>query len=96
LRSTGLSYGEIGRGLGLSRQRIAQILNNSRRSHSAGEKLLTISEAATVLGVHQNTLRRWTNSGILPAHRVGERRDRRFDKADLQSFLSRMQQPTRH
>jgi excisionase family DNA binding protein len=42
---------------------------------SAG-KLLVITEAAAMLGVHQNTLRRWANAGKVPYIRLpsGQRR----------------------
>ena len=41
-------------------------------------KLLTISEAALLLNVHENTLRRWCNLGFIKAFRIGPRGDRRI------------------
>jgi len=45
--------------------------------------LLTVGEAAKLLNVHTNTLRQWTDRGILNAHRIGPRGDRRLNLADI-------------
>ena len=50
--------------------------------------MLTIGEVAELLNVHINTVRRWSNQGILKAYRIGHRGDRRFRKEDIASFLS--------
>jgi excisionase family DNA binding protein len=50
--------------------------------------LLTVSEAAEFLHVHANTLRRWSDIGLLVAYRISSRGDRRFFKEDLVRFLS--------
>jgi len=42
------------------------------------ERLLTTREAATFLKVSEASIRRWTDSGLLPARRVGRRRARRL------------------
>jgi excisionase family DNA binding protein len=49
--------------------------------------LLKPSEAAKLLNIHINTVRRWSNLGILPSFRIGPRNDRRFLKRDVMSFL---------
>jgi len=49
--------------------------------------LLKPSEAAKLLNIHINTVRRWSNLGILPSFRIGPRSDRRFLKRDIMSFL---------
>jgi len=49
--------------------------------------LLRITEAAKLLGVHQNTLRKWDNKGVLKAVRFGVREDRRYKKEDLMKLL---------
>ena len=51
------------------------------------DSLLTASEAANLLHIHINTIRRWSNLGILPSFRIGPRNDRRFQKRDLMTFL---------
>lgn len=49
--------------------------------------MLPTREVARMLGVHENTIRRWTDSGLLPAYRYGTRRDRKFKEADIERFL---------
>ena len=50
--------------------------------------LLTTSDVARLLNIHINTVRRWTNEGKLRAYRIGSRGDRRFQRADINSFLA--------
>lgn len=50
-------------------------------------KLLTIRQAAEVLNVHVETLRRWDKSGKLKAIKVNDRGDRRFDPKDIEAIL---------
>jgi transcriptional repressor of dcmA and dcmR len=52
------------------------------------DKLLNTAEAAQFLRVSQASVRRWSDSGLLPARRVGRRRERRFTEADLKRFLA--------
>ena len=46
-------------------------------------ELLKISQASKLLKVHPNTLRIWDKKGILKSVRFGQRRDRRYRRADL-------------
>ena len=50
-------------------------------------KLLTIRQAAEVLNVHVETLRRWDKAGKLKAIRVNERGDRRYKPEDLERIV---------
>jgi len=50
--------------------------------------MLTASELAQFLNVHINTIRRWSNQGLLKVHRIGPRGDRRFKKEDVAVFLA--------
>jgi excisionase family DNA binding protein len=52
------------------------------------EYYLTASELARLLNVHINTVRRWSDRGLLKAHRFGPRRDRRFSKESVAAFLA--------
>ena len=54
---------------------------------NATDIMLKTREVANLLNVHINTVRRWSNSGILQVYRVGPRRDRRYRKADIEHFL---------
>ncbi len=51
------------------------------------DSMLTTSDVAHLLNVHINTVRRWSNQGILKAYRIGSRGDRRFQQEDIASFL---------
>lgn len=51
------------------------------------QKLLTIRQAAEVLNVHVETLRRWDRSGRLKAIRVNNRGDRRYKPEDLEKMV---------
>jgi len=93
LRGTGLSNAEIGRRLGLSRERVRQIIKGEsavkRKPSNNPDVLLTTGQAGELLNVHVNTVRRWSNMGILETYRIGPRRDRRFRRQDIDNFLLR-------
>jgi len=50
-------------------------------------ELLDIAAAAAFLHVSETSLRRWTNSGRLACLRIGQKRERRFRRADLLAFM---------
>jgi len=50
--------------------------------------MLTTSDVARLLNVHMNTVRRWSNQGVLRAYRIGSRGDRRFRREDIDRFLA--------
>lgn len=52
------------------------------------DTMLTTSDVARLLNVHMNTVRRWSNQGILRSYRIGSRGDRRFREEDIANFLS--------
>jgi len=51
------------------------------------DPMLTTSDVARLLNVHINTVRRWSNQGVIKAYRIGSRGDRRFRHEDVSSFL---------
>jgi excisionase family DNA binding protein len=51
------------------------------------DKLYNTKEAAAFLRVSEASIRRWSDAGLLPARRIGGRRERRFSESDLVSFL---------
>jgi excisionase family DNA binding protein len=52
------------------------------------EPMLTTSEVAHILNVHINTIRRWSNQGVIESYRIGSRGDRRFKKKDVEKFYA--------
>lgn len=46
-----------------------------------------VAEAATILGVSENTVRAWAESGKLPVHRNPANGYRLFRRKDLETFL---------
>lgn len=49
--------------------------------------LLTVSDAARYLDLSANTVRRWSDGGLLRSYRIGPRKDRRFRQRDLEELL---------
>jgi len=50
-------------------------------------KLLKIREAAEILNVNPETLRRWDRNGRLKAVRIGKRGDRRYKKEEIEKLI---------
>jgi excisionase family DNA binding protein len=48
---------------------------------------MTTDEAADLLQVHLDTLRRWARTGVIPAAKLGNRGGFRFRREDLDRFL---------
>ena len=60
-----------------------------RRKHVlfSPRRMLTVGQAAQFLGLHPNTVRRWSQIGILKCSQIGTRGHRRFLQKDLERFL---------
>jgi len=90
LRETGLTYAEIGRRVGITRERVRQILKpklGPQKPSLDSKVMLTTSDVGQLLGLHPNTVRRWSNKGILKSYRISPRGDRRFRREDIDGFL---------
>ena len=90
LRETGLTYAEIGSRLGISKERVRQILKGKptlQKPNLDSKVMLRITDVAQLLGLHTNTVRRWDAKGILKSYRIGPRGDRRFKREDIDGFL---------
>jgi diguanylate cyclase (GGDEF)-like protein/excisionase family DNA binding protein len=52
------------------------------------EALVSVAQAAALLGVHPNTVRSWSDAGRLPAYRINARGDRRYRSGDVERLLA--------
>ena len=52
--------------------------------------MMTVSEASKILHVHPNTLRRWSDKGIIKSYCITSRDDRRFYIRGYPSVLAEM------
>jgi excisionase family DNA binding protein len=63
------------------------VVNVGEADYKEFVPMLTTSDVAHLLNVHINTVRRWSNRGIIKTYRIGSRGDRRFVREDIVSFL---------
>lgn len=52
--------------------------------------LLSISQVSEIFGIHQDTLRNWEKKGLLVPLRIGDRQDRRYRLADIETIIDKM------
>jgi excisionase family DNA binding protein len=52
--------------------------------------MLTVREVAELLHIHANTVRRWSDRGVLRSYRIARRGDRRFRREDVARFLAEL------
>lgn len=52
-------------------------------------RMMSTRETSEFLHVHPNTVRRWSDSGLLPTCWIGPHHRRRFKIEDIQAFLQR-------
>lgn len=58
-------------------------------------EFVKIAEAAQIVGVAQNTLRKWAERGDIPMRRNPANGYRLFKRSDLEKFLARMEMPAK-
>ena len=92
LKQQGFSQSEIGRMVGVSRERVRQIVapKAKKKDIEQVKNLLSTGDVSRLLSVHPNTVRRWSRSGLLKTYRLGPRGDRRFMAEDVQKMLEKM------
>ena len=54
------------------------------------DSMMTASEVAQLLSVHVNTVRRWSNRGILRGYRISVRGDMRFPRESITRFKAKL------
>ncbi len=65
-------------------------------AQSIDVSLLTPQEAAKILNVHENTLRRWCDQGILKAYRIGSSAHRRIPLDQVRTLRTQMHENHGH
>ena len=55
-----------------------------------GDQMLTVREVSVLLHIHPNTLRRWSDKGVIKSFCITPRGDRRFMSRDIEQFLTQM------
>ena len=56
--------------------------------HRLPDRLFTLREVATMLRVSMNTVRSWSDLGLIRSYRLGPRGDRRYVAKDINSFVA--------
>jgi excisionase family DNA binding protein len=64
---------------------VSQAQRERTTEHDA---LISVAQAAALLGVHPNTIRVWTEAGRLAAYRINARGDRRYRRGDVEALLA--------
>ena len=54
------------------------------------DNMMTVTQVSRILHVHPNTLRRWSDKGVIRSVCITPRGDRRFTSQDIDQFLQRM------
>jgi len=55
--------------------------------NSKDTKLISVTRAASILGVNPQTLRRWDKSKKLESIRIGSRKDRKYKLSEIIKLL---------
>jgi len=58
--------------------------------HVARRRCLTTRQAALILAVHESTVRRWVDSGILGSYRIGPRAELRFLESEVNALVAKL------
>ena len=67
------------------------MVEKKKGTQNLKQQLLTVTQVADLLNIHPNTVRHWSNTGIIKAYRIGVRRDRRFRPEDIDKLIGTSQ-----
>ena len=54
------------------------------------DQMMTVTEVSRILHVHPNTLRRWSDKGVIRSVCITPRGDRRVTSLDIDQFLGKI------
>lgn len=57
------------------------------------DEWLTPQQAAAMVGITADTIRKWANDGVLPSQRIRPGSHRRFRRSDVDALLAAADQP---
>ena len=60
------------------------------RTTNTMRPMIAVREVARLLNMHTNTVRRWSDRGIIRAYRINHRGDRRFRQDDTARFADEL------
>jgi len=66
---------------------MVEVAVRDRGKDELPSRMLTVQEVAHLLYVHANTVRKWSNLGLIKTYRIGRRGDRRFTVEEVSQFL---------
>jgi excisionase family DNA binding protein len=59
----------------------------NEKTDNVNSPMLTVKEVSRLLHIHPNTVRRWSEVGLIKAYRIGQRGDRRFKREDIDILI---------
>jgi excisionase family DNA binding protein len=64
-----------------------RIKKRKNEKYNTTSRLLTMREVCQLLHIHSNTLRRWSELGIIKTYRIGLGSHRRFKEEDVVALI---------
>jgi excisionase family DNA binding protein len=66
---------------------IKKSMVNAMINNNQDSEMLSIREVSQLLHFHRNTIRGWSEKGIIKTYRIGPRGDRRYKREDIATIL---------
>ncbi len=63
------------------------VIGEMTKTEMVKSQVLTPKDVAGMLGIHENTVRRWSDMGLLKSFRISQRGDRRYKYEDITGFI---------
>lgn len=69
---------------------VKEVKGKDMVANNTSKDLLTPRNAARLLNIHVNTVRRWSDKGILSVYHIGPRGDRRFQRHEVYGLIAEL------